>query len=65
MIVFLYIFFSETVIWWTVVDYCVPYSSEELRKIWKMYVDDVTDAESDRSWSIYCADSVNDLMGIL
>ncbi|XP_001605702.1 endothelin-converting enzyme homolog isoform X1 [Nasonia vitripennis] len=54
----------ETAIWWTVVDYSVPYSSQELRKIWNAYIDDLTGSSSDRSWSVYCAENVNELMGM-
>lgn len=53
----------ETAVWWTVVDYCVPYSSKELRRIWFSYVDGLT-GTSERSWSIFCAENVNDLMGL-
>lgn len=53
----------ETAIWWTVVDFCVPYVSEELRKIWNTYVQGVTESKSDRSRSLHCSENVNDLMG--
>jgi hypothetical protein len=54
----------ETAIWWTVIDYSVPYSSEDLRRIWNSYTLELTGAEADQSWSIICAGNVNDLMGI-
>ncbi|XP_014217633.1 neprilysin-11-like [Copidosoma floridanum] len=53
----------ETAIWWIVVDHCVPYSSKELRKIWHSYVNELT-GSSERSWSTFCAENVNDLMGM-
>ncbi|CAB0041351.1 unnamed protein product [Trichogramma brassicae] len=55
----------ETAVWWMVVDYCVPHTSEELRKIWNLYVNDVTGLGQDhRGWSVYCTDTVNELMGM-
>ncbi|XP_014225876.1 neprilysin-1-like [Trichogramma pretiosum] len=55
----------ETAVWWLVVDYCVPHTSEELRKIWNLYVNDVTGLGQDhRGWSVYCTDTVNELMGM-
>ncbi|XP_058792667.1 endothelin-converting enzyme homolog isoform X2 [Phymastichus coffea] len=54
----------ETAIWWTVVDFCVPYVSKELRKIWNTYVQDFIGTKADRSRSLYCSESVNELMGM-
>ncbi|XP_011499234.1 PREDICTED: neprilysin-1 [Ceratosolen solmsi marchali] len=54
----------ETAIWWTVVDYSVPYSSENLRRIWDTYTLELTGAKLDHSWPIICAENVNDLMGM-
>lgn len=45
-------------------DYAAPYSSQELRRIWLSYINDLTGSSgSGQALSLYCADIVNDLMG--
>ncbi|KAK2582464.1 hypothetical protein KPH14_004770 [Odynerus spinipes] len=54
----------ETYIWWTVVDTVVPHSSENLRAAWSDYVRALMSVEASTSQSLYCAEAVNQLMGM-
>ncbi|KAJ8680665.1 hypothetical protein QAD02_016452 [Eretmocerus hayati] len=54
----------ETVIWWTVIDYAVPYSSQNLRRIWIEHVEKILGSGVGRARSIFCAENVQDLMGM-
>ncbi|XP_076659476.1 M13 family metallopeptidase neprilysin 5 [Halictus rubicundus] len=54
----------ETYLWWVIVDIVVPHSSENLRSVWRKYVNEMTDVEIGESKSILCAGAVNELMGM-
>ncbi|XP_014603364.1 PREDICTED: neprilysin-1 [Polistes canadensis] len=54
----------ETYIWWVVVDIVVPHSSENLRKVWLNYLHSLMNVEIGTSQSLYCAEAVNQLMGM-
>ncbi|XP_053997359.1 neprilysin-4 isoform X1 [Hylaeus anthracinus] len=54
----------ETYIWWVVVDIVVPHTSESLKKIWREYINEVTNVEVGESKSLLCASAVNELMGM-
>lgn len=55
--------FSESYVWWVIVDIIVPHSTNNLRKIWVDYINELTDMEVGESRSFYCASAVNELMG--
>ncbi|KAL2723788.1 endothelin-converting enzyme isoform X3, partial [Vespula maculifrons] len=54
----------ETYIWWVVVDIVVPHSSEKLRQTWSNYLHSLMNVETVTSQSLYCAEAVNQLMGM-
>lgn len=55
--------FSESYVWWVIVDIIVPHSSDNLRKIWIDYINELTKVEVGESRSLFCASAVNELMG--
>ncbi|XP_076763055.1 M13 family metallopeptidase neprilysin 5 [Xylocopa sonorina] len=54
----------ETYIWWVIVDIVAPHSSDNLRRIWLNYVNEMTSVEIGESKSLFCATAVNELMGM-
>lgn len=54
----------ESYVWWVIVDIIVPHSTNNLRKIWVDYINELTDMEVGESRSFYCASAVNELMGM-
>lgn len=46
-----------------IVDIIVPHSSDNLRKIWIDYINELTNIEIGESRSLFCASAVNELMG--
>lgn len=60
-----FVFISETVIWWSVIDILTPFASKDLRKIWSTYLDEIMEVEIGESRSINCAMAVNELMGMI
>lgn len=58
------VLYAESYIWWIIVDSAVPYSSEELRNIWKSYVNKLMKKEMSESKSTFCATAVTQLMGM-
>lgn len=57
------LFFTETYVWWTVIETVAPYSSEDLRKIRSTYYQKIVEIEATESRSLRCTDTVNELMG--
>lgn len=54
----------ESYVWWVIVDIIVPHSSDNLRKIWIDYINELTNIEIGESRSLFCASAVNELMGM-